>query len=581
MKKVTLNYLLLTAAIVLFLGSCGGLKKMQERASEIKYKVTPNPLEMHAEKVAVKVEGTIPPKYFDKKALMVVTPVLKYGTQEHTLKTKTLQGEKYKDNNKVIPFKEGGTFSYVDTIPYTDEMMVSDFEVRAQASRGDKKAEPFVMEIAKGVIATPRLVQKGGLAKFIEIEAKMDAKISDIKTATILYALQQSNINRKELKKEELADLIKLLTETTDTSETELVNVEIASYASPDGPEDLNAKLVEGRGKSAQGYVEKKLKKAESSATKEADFLVKATTPTEDWDGFKAAVSESDVQDKDLILRVLTMYSDPVVREREIKNISEAYTGLKDDVLPQLRRSVIKANYQSKVKTNEELLKLAADSMINTLKLKELLYTATLTDDVAKKEELYKVALTGHPDCYIAHNNLGVVLAKQNKLDDAKASFESAVAKKADLAQAIANLGAVALSKGNLDEAEKYFTEAQNAGCTSELLGDNMAAIYIKNGEYSKAVSSCKTNSFNKALAQTLNGQNADAESTLNAMGEDENGWFYYLKAVVAAKAGKDDAVFTNLKTSFEKAADSKAYAKKDMEFLKYFENDTFKTLVE
>lgn len=554
---------------------------MQDRASEIKYTVTPSPLEMHAEKVAVKVEATIPPKYFDKKALLVITPVLKYEKGETALNTKTLQGEKYADNNEVVSYTDGGTFSYTDTIPYTDDMMASVLEVRAQASRGDEKAELFVMEIAKGVIATPRLVSKGGLAKFIEIPATMDSKISDLQSAVILYALQKSDIRKTELKKEELQKLVELLTTTTDDSDNELVNVEIASYASPDGPEDLNQNLVEGRGKSAQDYITKNLKKAEASVTKNPDFIVKETTPAEDWDGFKKSVEASEVQDKELILRVLSMYSDPVVREREIKNISEAYTDLKDDVLPELRRSVIKANYQSKVKSNEELLSLAADTMIRTLQLKELLYTATLTDDASKKEELYTIAIEQHADCYTAHNNLGVVYANQNKLDEAKASFEKAVALKADLAPAIANLGAVALSQGNYAEAEKYFTEAQNAGCKSADLGDNTAAINIMNGKYSEAVANCKSNSYNKALAQTLNGQNAEAEATLNAMGESENAWFYYLKAVVAAKGSKDDAVFTNLKTAFEKATDSKAYAKKDMEFLKYFENETFKTLVE
>ncbi len=425
------------------------------------------------------------------------------------------------------------------------------------------------------------MVQKAGLSKFIEIEATMDSKIIDSKSAILLYALQKSNLNKSELKKEELEEIVKLLTETKDSSETRLLNIEISSYASPDGPEDLNAKLVEGRGKSAQGYMEKTLKKSEASATKEADFIVKGTTTNEDWEGFKKAVGESEIQDKDLILRVLTTYSDPEVREREIKNIAAAYTGLKTDVLPQLRRSEIKANFESKVKTNDELLKLSADSMIKTLQVKELLYTATLTEDAAKKEELYKVAIDKNANCYVAYNNLGVVLAKQDKLDEAKTSFEKAVEQKADLPEALANLGAVALSQGNDEEAKKYFTEAQNAGCNANQLGDNMASINIKNGEYSKAISNCKEASFNKALAQTLNKQNPEAETTLNAMGDNDNGWFYYLKAVVAAKASKDDGVFTNLKTAFEKAPESKDYAKKDMEFLKYFENDTFKTLVE
>jgi len=576
MKKVTFNSLVSLAVAILLLSSCGGLDKMADKAKDIKYTVTPNPLEMHAGKVAVDIKGTIPPKYFDKKALLVVTPALKYATGEKLLKSETLQGEKFEGNNKAISWKEGGKFSYVDTIPYIDDMRISDLEFRANASKGDENQDLITMKLADGIIVTPLLVDE--TAKFVEIPVTMDAKIADLETAVILYTIQNSNIRSSELREDDVKKLIELLTSTTDESDNELVNVEISSYASPDGPEDLNAKLVEGRGKSAQNYITKSLKKSKATVTKDADFVVKATTPTEDWEGFKKEIEGSSVQDKDLILRVLSMYSDPEVREREIKNISEAYTALKDDILPQLRRSVIKANYQSKVKTDEELLALASNP--DTLKLKELVYTATLTEDLAVKESLYKMAISKHNDCYVANNNLGVVYAAQNKMADAKSAYERANEIKANLAPVLANLGAIALTNGNIDEANKYFADAKSAGCKSSHLGYNMGIINIKDGLYTEAIQNFGgENSFNKALAQTLAKQNAEAEATLNGLGETDNGWFYYLKAIVAAKQSKDDAVFSNLGTAISKTSEIKAYAKDDREFLKYFENETFKAL--
>jgi hypothetical protein len=586
MKKFTFNYLVSFVTAVVFLSSCGGLKKMADKASELKNNVTPNPLEMHADKVPVAIAGVIPPKYFDKKAILVVTPVLKYGTAEYALKTQTLQGEKVEDNNPVISYKEGGSFNYSDVIPYTDDMRISELELRMKGSRGDEKADLITVVVAKGVNATPRLVKHGleiDGAKFVEIPVTIDAKSVDLQSAVILYLMQKSDIRGTELKKEEVTNLIKLLTTTTDDAEKALVNVEISSYASPDGPEDLNQKLVDGRGKSAQDYVTKSLKKAKATVAKDPKFVVKATTPAEDWDGFKKEVEGSNVKDKDLILRVLSMYSDPVVREREIKNIAEAYTDLKGDILPKLRRSVIKANYESKVKTNDEMLQLAGvDSTLKTLKLPELLYTASLTKDAALKEKLYRQALTVEPNNYIALNNLGVVLGNNGNLDGAKASFEQANSIQAGNGSILYNLGSVAFNQGNQEQAEKYFADAKAAGCTSPYLGYNLGVINIIKGQYPEAIQNFGSeNSYNKALAQTLNKQNAEAESTLAAMGEKESGWFYYLKAVVAAKQSKDDAVFSNLKTSAGKTADVKVYAKGDVEFIKYWENETFKTIVQ
>jgi tetratricopeptide (TPR) repeat protein/outer membrane protein OmpA-like peptidoglycan-associated protein len=585
MKKVTFNYLVSFVIAALFLASCGGLDKMADRAKELANNVTPNPLEMHAEKVSVSIAGTIPPKYFDKKAILVVTPVLKYATGEYKLKTHTLQGEKVQDNNPVISYADGGSFNYSDVIPYTDEMRVSTLELRMEGSRGDEKADLITVDVAKAVNVTPRLIrhalQVDG-AKFIEMPISMEAKISDLQEAIILYALQKSDLKTTEAKKDEVKSLLELLNTTTDDAEKKLMNVEISSYASPDGPEDLNQKLVDARGKTAQDYIIKQTKKAPATALKDPNFVVKATTPAEDWDGFKEQVQKSTIADKEVILRVLQMYTDPVVREREIKNISQAYTQLKEDVLPQLRRSVIRANYETKVKSDGELLSMAASGEINKLKFPEVLYSASIATDAAMKTTLYNRAIELEPKCFRAFNNLGVIKGKAGDIAGAKADFEKANELKANDGMILANLGACAFADGDLAKAEKYFADAKAAGCQSPFLGYNMAVINVINGKYAEAITNFGSeNTFGKALAQTLNKQNPNAENTLNAMGEKNSGWFYYLKAIVAAKENKDDAVFTNLRTAISKTPETKAYAKGDVEFIKLWENETFKGLVQ
>jgi len=585
MKKFTFNYLVSFVIAVGFLASCSGLDKMAERAKELANNVTPNPLEMHAEKVPVKIAGTIPPKYFDKKAILVVTPVLKYSGGEYALNTYTLQGEKVEDNNPAIPYDTGGPFSFTDTIPYTDAMRISTLELRLQASRGNDKADEIIVEVAKGINVTPRLIKYASLIdgpKFIDLPVTMESKMTDLQQAVILYLLQKTDIRGTELKKEEVKKIIDLLNNTTDDAEKKLVNVEIASYASPDGPEDLNQKMVDGRGKSAQDYVTKSVKKAKNAAVKAPDFIVKATTPSEDWEGFKAEVEASNVQDKELILRVLQMYSDPVVREREIKNIAQAYDALKTDILPSLRRSVIKANYETKVKTNEEMLSMAATDEINNLKLNELLYAASITQDAALKTKIYNRALVVEPNCFVAFNNRGVIKGLAGDVAGAKADFESANSLKANEGSILYNIGACAFTQGDLTSAQKYFADAKAAGCKSAFIGYYLGVVNVTEGKYAEAVSNFGSdNTFGKALAQTLNKDNAGAESTLAAMGEKENGWFYYLKAIVAAKGSKDDAVFENLRSAVSKAADTKDYAKGDVEFIKYWENETFKTIVQ
>ena len=588
MKRISLNYLALFVFVSAILSSCGGLQKMADRAEEVNYVVTPKVLEMHAEKVPVKITGNFPAKYFDKNAILVVTPTLKYEGGEKTFRSFTIQGENVMENNELkVSYKTGGTISYEDTIPYIDAMRVSDLELVIAASLKDEKVHFVNKKIADGVITTPRLVEYGMLidskndkgGKTVMATVALDDEVLSQKSAVIYYALQKYNVRRGEMTKAEISELLNLIIENYQDQEKELTNIEIASYASPDGPEDLNSDLVDNRGKSAKGFVEKELNKKKVEKVKEENFISKATTPTEDWEGFRKLVQESNMADKELILRVLTMYQDPVVREREIKNISEAYTGLKDDILPFLRRSILKVNYKTKKKTNEEMAKLA-ETNPSALNAKELMFAATLTDDLDKKIAIYTAATTqfGTWDTY---NNLACVYVSKGDLTSAATALTTAASKNEN-GMVLNNQGVVAMANGDFDKATEYFAKAKEAGCTNDALGYNMGVINIKEAKYTEAINNFgATASYNKALAQLLSGDAAGAESTMNSLGECKMGAFYYLKAVIAARLDKQADLFTNLKTAVKKDAALKAYAKDDMEFNKFAGAEEFKTIIE
>lgn len=560
---------------------------MADRAEEVNYAVTPKVLEMHAEKVPVKITGNFPAKYFDKNAILVVTPTLKYEGGEKTFSSITIQGESVVENNLItIPYKEGGSFSYEDTIPYIDAMRISDLELVIAASVKDEKVHFVNKKIADGVITTPRLVKYGMLidskgakgGKTIMTTVSLDEEVLSQKSAVIYYALQKYNVRRGEMTKEEIASLLTLIIENYENVEKELTNIEIASYASPDGPEDLNSDLVDNRGKSAKGFVEKELNKKKVEKVNEENFISKATTPTEDWEGFRKLVQESELADKELILRVLTMYQDPVVREREIKNISEAYTGLKDDILPFLRRSILKVNYKTKKKTDEEMANLA-ETNPTALNAKELMFAATLTEDLDKRVAIYTAAANQF-GTWEAYNNLACTYVAKGDLANAETALTTAASKEEN-GKVLNNQGVVAMANGDFDKAAEYFAKAKEAGCQDEALGYNMGVINIKDAKYQEAVNNFGgTASFNKALAQLLNGDAAGAESTMNSL-ECKMGAFYYLKAVIAARLDKQADLFTNLKTAVEKDEALKAYANADMEFNKFAGAEEFKTIVE
>ncbi len=571
MKKIRSYFILVLAAA--FLASCSGLNKMKNGSGDVKYEVTPKVLEAHGGMVNVTIKGTFPEKYFNKKATLTVTPVLTYSGGETAFdKVQVLQGEKVLANNKVISYN-GGDFTYTSSIPYQDAMKMSELVLRATAALGSKTLDFEPIKLADGVIATSTLVEVH--ARPIIMKDNFKRIIPETKTASINYVINQANIRNSELKKDDVVSLQDYVTKSSTDPNRQLKGVMVSSYASPDGTFDFNEKLSEKRGASADKYVKKEFSKLE--VAKEPDFFDEMTT-AEDWDGFKTAVQNSNIQDKDLILRVLSMYSDPDVREREIKNMSAAYEELKTDILPQLRRSKLTVSVDSIGRTDDQILA-AMKSNPKVLGVEEMLYSATLTTDPNEQLAFYKTAAENFPKCIRAHNNVGVTLLKLNKPDEALASLEKAKAiENNDVVKN--NMGFAYLVKGDNAKAEELFNSMTAATPESKW---GLGVIAIIKGEYDKAVNLFGTEAcFNNALALVLKGDINKAKTMLDGMKElCKCGKPSYLKAVIGARLDDKSYMLAGLKEAIDFNADWKAYAKTDIEFAKFFADSGFTSLVQ
>ncbi|MBN2894236.1 MAG: tetratricopeptide repeat protein [Bacteroidales bacterium] len=592
MKKLTLQ--LIAVVLVFALGGCG-LGKMVDNANLIQYQVNPNPLEMHADSVQVEINVTFPAKYFNKKAYLVITPTIKSdnGNNEIGLVSQTLQGEKVKDNNPVIPYDRGGSFTYKDKIPYDVAYRMSDLELKIAANKGGngKDFSFGTVKIGEGIITTPELVDEGlkvdngsqgntgeGLMRTVTPKVDLPKSRTEKQSLVLYYPVQKENLTSNEQKKSEIDEFLTTVKNAKENKDIVFQDITIASYASPDGPVDLNSNLVEGRGDNSQKFMTGKFKKAKVEGADQSDFMKRETTPDEDWEGFKNAVQQSNMADKDVILRVLSMYSDPDVREREIKNMSAVYDELRNDILPKLRRSEIIATYETRQKTQQELINMGKTTP-KDLSQVELFYGAQSAEG-ADKETIYKNYNTQYSSDWKGFNNLGVYYIKNNQLDDAEAQLQKAEAADANNAAVINNMGVLYWAKGDYDNAAKYFKQASQID-PSDDINYNLGVICIKKGNYADAVTKFgSTPSFNKSLAQTLNSSNTDAINTLNSV-KSQEAYYFYLKAVEAAKNSDDNGVFTNLKTAVQKDATIKAYASEDMEFARYFEDETFKSIIQ
>jgi tetratricopeptide (TPR) repeat protein len=577
MKRIKINGLASLLIVAIFLSSCAGLDQMKKLESQVKYTVTPSPLELLGNQVAVGIKVTYPAKFFNKKAIVQATPYIKYEKGSKDLSSKTVQGESVEANNPVIKNAEGGSFDYSDKFEYNNDMMKAELWVKADAWITKKEAKKLALtpiKIADGIIVTPKLVKID--PKPLMASDKYVKVIADSYSAALLYVINRYDIRPAELKKDEIKKLNEYIAKTSDpNSRLKLKNIEILSYASPDGPVPLNTKLSGNRGGAADSYLKKELKKAKITEAEKAELWKVMNTP-EDWDGFKALMEQSNIKDKELVLRVLSMYSDPDVRNKEIKHMSKTFEEIAKDILPQLRRSKFTVT-SDKMDLNDQEIIAVFESKPDSLSLEQLLYGATLVQDLNKKLAFYTQATKKDPNCWRAKNNVGYIYLLQGKPAEAKPFLDAAKAIK-DNDMVKNNLGAVALMSGDLKTAEDLFTSAMGAG---DAVSYNLGIINIINGKYDAAIKYFgATQEFNSALAKLLNKQTDLALGILKGL-KDPDARAYYLTAVANARQDNKDGVFASLRLAVGKDASWKAYAQKDLEFYKYFSDETFKSIVQ
>lgn len=559
MKKQSLHVIL--AAVTLFavlFSSCG--KKMDPLTKNL-FSVNPSPLELVGTKVPVTIDGRIPQGWFDKNAVVTVTPVLVHMGGEALGTPYTYQGENVMGNGIAINQKSGGNITMRSSFDYVPEMKQSELFLRFQVSKKGKEVKGFPdLKVADGVMATAALASAKTTTPSFAPDA-FQRIIKETHDADIMFLIQRAELRSSELNSSNLSawkDLVK----EADENDRKNIDVEISAYASPDGGYKLNEKLAEQREKNTNQYLSKEFKK------QNIDTDINAKYTAQDWEGFQKLVQASSLQDKDLVLRVLSMYSDPVDREREIKNISAIYSDLAETILPKLRRSRLIANVEIIGKTDQELKDAvnAGTSSMKELSLEELLYAATL--EGTSKEKIYTQITQQYPNDYRGWNNLGALQFQAGDLAKATQNFNKAKGLLSSAAEANSNLGLLAINDGDLSKAEQLLGSASGAASLNEALG----LLYIKKGEYSKAVQAfgdAKTN--NAALAQLLNKDYSKAQRTLDAVAnKDANA--YYIAAVVAARSNNTSGVVSNLKEAMKNGI-SLSDISLDGEFAKFLSN--------
>ena len=526
--------------------ACASPEKMAEMAESVTVTCDPSPLEVVAGKIDATVSVTYPADYFHPKAILEVTPVLVYEGGEATMAPFMYQGEKVKDNYTVVS-SDGQTVTEKVHFEYVKGMEQSHLELRGVVKYKKKSIDLPIKKVADGANTTYMLVGYGeGLGKVAYKADNYQEVIPQTAEGQILYTINSADVRRKELKSESIKDFQAALDEIKANERKTLKGTEVVAYASPDGGESLNAKLSDKRSQSGAKAWSKVI-----GGREVADPEVKSVG--QDWEGFQELVAKSDIEDKDLIIRVLSMYSDPAVRESEIKNMSEVYTVLKKEVLPELRRARFIANVEYQNYTAEELLKLVEENS-DVLDEEALLRSASLVKDLDAKEAIYKKAIDKY-NSDRAQFNLGVVYLEQGELGKAEKAFAKVETKDADLKTAE---GVIALRNGDLAAAEKAFAAAGDT--------ENQAVVDILNGNYAKAAAALKgTNSFNEALADVLTDNLSAASAALKCSCPKAE----YLRAIIAARQGNKDEVAAHLAKAAECDA-LEARAEKDIEFAQY-----------
>ena len=553
MKKINLCIM---AAAGIALSSCSKFGNL----GADNFTVTPTPLEAIGGEVPATINGVFPVKYMKKKAVVTVTPVLKYDGKEALGQPATFQGEKVEENNTTVSYKLGGTYTMKTTFAYESGMEQSDLYARFDARLGKKKVSIPEVKIGYGVVATSDLLGRCTGSASTAPDA-FQRVIEQKHEANIKFLIGQANLRASELSSVSIQDLVKILKEINDKQEERaLQGIEVSAYASPDGSYGINEKLAERRQDVSADYVRKQMKKAKV----DGDVSVRYTA--EDWDGFQELVSKSNLQDKDLILRVLSMYQDPEEREQQIRNMSSVYTEIASGIMPELRRARLMVNYEVIGRSDDQILQqYQADP--TKLSVEELLYGANeLVDDDATRRQWYETTTRQYPNDYRAYNNLAKMAVEDGDIASAKAYLAKAKAVDAKAPEANANMALISLKEGDKAAAQTYISQASGSNTFDDIMGQ----INIANGNYTAAASNLqKSNTNAAALAQILSKDYASASRTL-ANVRKPDATTSYLKAIVGARTGDSAAVRSNLQSAISQDATLAGRAAKDLEFSNY-----------
>ncbi len=542
--------------VALSLSSCG--KKLGQFSSDY-FSVTPDPLEVVGVNVPARVSAKIPAKFFVKNAEVTVTPTLVFNGQEVTSQPYSFQGEKVRGNNPVISYEQGGTQTIPVNFVYQPDMVKSELMLDFVVTQGNKQYVLPRVKVADGVVATAALADAATVAPAIAPDA-FQRIINEKYAADIMFLINQANIRAGQLNTDAMVELQKeIIAANADTSRV-LEEINISSYASPDGGVKLNTRLAENREKNTKDYMTKQLKK--DKITEFGELTAQFTA--QDWEGFQKLVAQSNIQDKDLILSVLSMYKDPEQREREIRNLSSVFEQLADQILPQLRYSRITASVNVIGKSDAEIEALYATDP-SKLSVEEILYCATLTDDNGRRLRIYDTAARLYPNDYRTWNDLGMAQYIDGDYNAAKASFAKA-ASLGNNPEPNMNLGLIELLNGNYNKANQLFGSA--AGVNE--LGGALGVYYLKQGDAAAAVRAFgDTKSNNAALAQILTKDYSKAKSTLAAI-DNPNATTYYLMAVLGARTNNESMLNTNLRQAVRLDSSLAKKAVDDLEFANY-----------
>ena len=524
------------------------------------FKVTPTPLELQGTQVPVTVYGTFPEKFMKKKAVVTVSPELRYANGKVLRgQSSTFQGEKVLGNGQTVNYKLGGQFTMRDAFNYTDEMHKSDLYLNFNAKVGKKTVQVPAVKVGYGIVATAGLYKKaleqgGGIIAPDSFQHIVKKK----QEAGIKFLINQAQLRKSELKNNSVKEFIKLLKNiSADAEKYNFSDVEVLAYASPDGGEKFNTELANKRQRESQKYVEEQLKKSKLTNNVTGEYTA------QDWEGFQEIVSASNIQDKELILNVLSMYKDPQEREEQIRNLSLGFQELAQEILPQLRRARMIINYEIVGRSDEKIAALYA-STPDSLSADEILYHATHCKSIDQKEEAYKKCAQLYPNDYRAYNNVAAMEFAKGNLDATRSWVKRALAVNPNAGEAQSNLALAALKQGKLQEAEGYMAKAGNSNDLNRVQG----AVNFVKGNYKKAAVDYKdVNNNMAALAQIMAKDYSAARATFNQIGENGDALTNYLHAVLSAREGNKFAAKSNLDDAIEKDPSLKQYAEDDLEF--------------